>query len=131
RTVAFDDVVETHSRAIYGYLRARLINSADAVRLTEAVFETFYADPVAGSDDHIRSRLFAQARAALIDEARVLREKNGTDWTVLCLDCEDADAGSRNNVDIARLRASLEFLDPPERDATTMKYRSGWTLSQI
>ncbi|MGC1275616.1 MAG: sigma-70 family RNA polymerase sigma factor [Planctomycetaceae bacterium] len=127
---AFDEIVQTHRHAVYGYLRARLADGAEATRLTETAFEKFYVDPSNCSDDAIRPRLLTLAKAALSEHARASHGRHDVAWTTLCLDVEES--GQEDSDDeFVRLSACLDSLEPAERDAIELKYRADWTLLQI
>lgn len=130
--VAFDDVVREHRHIVYGYFRARLTNDAEAVRLTEKTFERFYLESAGKLDEiELREKLLFHAGRLLRQHARLESGRPGSDWTAMCLDLDDAGFRCQNDDDVSRIAACVNALEPAERDAITMKYRSGLTLLQI
>ena len=86
---AFASIVSEHQGAVYGYLRARLLQDTDVEDLTQEVFVRCYQglsrfDP----DMSVRPWLFGIARNLLREHLRKLKRRKEVAWTGLCLDLE-------------------------------------------
>jgi RNA polymerase sigma-70 factor (ECF subfamily) len=131
---AFAALVDLHQRAIYGFLRARLLEPSDAEDLCQEVFlrcylgrEKFERAPA------VRPWLFGIARNLLREHVRTVVRRREVAWTELCLeldslvetpDAQDEDA-------LAHLPACLDSLGKSAREAIDLKYTCRLRLAQI
>src|SRR6188768_2127463 len=87
---AFAAIIERHQGAIYGYLRSRLVEPADAEDLSQEVFLRCYISPA--RFDHsamVRPWLFGIARNLLREHVRRVKRRREVTWTELCLELEE------------------------------------------
>ncbi|ODA34842.1 MULTISPECIES: RNA polymerase sigma factor [Planctopirus] len=132
---AFSQVIELHQRAIYGFLRARLAQAADADDLVQEVFLRFYeARTRFDSTSLIRPWLLGIARNVLREWTRSVRRRREVGWTELCFDLESLTGGAAGTLDadvLENLPQCLEALGPSARQAIELKYRSEQKLCDI
>jgi RNA polymerase sigma-70 factor (ECF subfamily) len=131
---AFAALVELHQRAVYGFLRARLLEPADAEDLCQEVFlrcylgrEKFERTPA------VRPWLFGIARNLLREHVRRIARRKEVAWTEMCLeldalvekpDVRDEDA-------LAHLPACLDSLGKSAREALDLRYQARLRLAEI
>lgn len=128
----FEEIVAEHRGPVYGYLRARVVQAADAENLTQEVFLRFYLSRSRfDGDGMLRAWLIGIARNLLREHARGLRKRKEVAWTELCLEIEDASAEPSDDNHVAELPACLDGLGPSAREAIELKYRANWKLAQI
>ena len=133
---AFEAVVERHQGAIYGYLRARLLQAVDAEDMTQEVFLRCYASRArCDSTALIRPWLLGIARNLLREHARQLRRQKETSWTELCLELDElAGAGDDDeayDAVLRRLPDCLAGLGPSARQAIDLFYTSRLRVTEI
>lgn len=131
---AFGELVERHRRAVFGYIRARLISTSDAEDLVQEVFLRFYAGR-AGFDTSnlVRPWLLGIARNILREYGRRNRRHKEIAWTELCIELEDdvdPEGGTYDDV-LTHLPHCMEALGQSAREAIELKYRTGHRLSAI
>jgi RNA polymerase sigma-70 factor (ECF subfamily) len=143
---AFGELVERHQRAVYGYVRARLVQADDADDLTQEVFVRAYTGRArfdAGS--MVLPWLLGIARNVLREYVRAARRRRQIEaaWTEICLELDDAAwaaAGrasrheaerSRTEALAAHLPECLEQLGPSARQAIDMRYAGRMRLAEI
>ena len=130
---AFEEIVSRHQGAIYGYLRARLLQPNDAEDLTQEVFLRFYlARARFDSSNLVRPWLLGIARNLLKEHLRRIKRRKEVGWTEMCLELEEmiGSDGSDDDV-VAHLPGCLDSLGPSAREAVDLKYRSNLRLSAI
>ena len=131
---AFAALVELHQRAVYGFLRARLLEPADAEDLCQEVFlrcylgrEKFERAPA------VRPWLFGIARNLLREHIRKITRRREVAWTELCLELdslvETPDAHDEDA--LAQLPACLETLGQSAREALDLRYQARLRLAEI
>ena len=87
---AFQTIVERNQGAIYGYLRSRLLEPADAEDLTQEVFLRSYVGHARFEGTvMIRPWLLGIARNLLREHARKIKRRKEVAWTELCLRLEE------------------------------------------
>jgi RNA polymerase sigma-70 factor, ECF subfamily len=131
---AFEEIVSRHQGAIYGYLRARLLQPNDAEDLTQDVFLRFYlARARFDSSNLVRPWLLGIARNLLKEHVRRQKRRKEIGWTEMCLEFEEMIRGDGSLDDdvIGHLPECLNSLGPSAREAVDMKYRSNMRLSAI
>lgn len=130
---AFAAVVAEHQRAIYGYLRARVLQATDADDLTQEVFLRCYEGRARfDTTALVRPWLLGIARNLLREWIRQQRRRKEVAWTELCLELEAA-AGDdpATDVALAALPECLSQLGPSARDAIELHYRAERPLADI
>lgn len=131
---AFEEIVSRHQAAIYGYLRARLLQPTDAEDLTQDVFLRFYlARARFDSSNLVRPWLLGIARNLLKEHVRRIKRRKEVGWTEMCLELEDLfrHDGAFDEDVVAHLPECLNSLGPSAREAVDLKYRSNLRLSAI
>jgi RNA polymerase sigma-70 factor (ECF subfamily) len=131
---AFAAIIERHQGAIYGYLRSRLIEPADAEDLSQEVFLRCYISPA--RFDHsamVRPWLFGIARNLLREHVRRVKRRREVTWTELCLELEEMVdlADERYDEIIRHLPNCLASLGPSARQALDFRYQAKLRLSEI
>jgi len=132
--VAFASIVERHQGAVFGYLRARLFEAADAEDICQEVFLRCYIgkakfDPSA----MVRPWLIGVARNVLREHIRKVTRRQEVIWTELCLELESmvgADQSVYEDV-LSHLPGCLESLGPSARQALDLHYGSRFKLTEI
>ncbi len=131
---AFEEVVARHQSAIYGYLRARLVQPNDADDLTQETFLRCYeARARFDSTALVRPWLIGIARNLLREHVRRVRRRKEVAWTELCLELEEmVDFADEVHDDIlTRLPKCLEGLGPSARQAIDLHYGGKLRLSEV
>jgi RNA polymerase sigma-70 factor (ECF subfamily) len=131
---AFAVLIERHHRPIYGFLRARVLQSSDAEDMTQEVFLRFYESRTRfDSAALVRPWLLGIARNLLREHVRDVRRRREVGWTELCLELETvlpADVAVAEDAP-NWLPQCLSDLGPSARQAIEMHYRSEQRLSEI
>jgi RNA polymerase sigma-70 factor (ECF subfamily) len=131
---AFAALIERHHRAVYGFLRARLIQASDADDMTQEVFLRFYESRTRfDTAALVRPWLLGIARNLLREHVRDVKRRKEVDWTELCLELETvlpADLGHGDDV-LVWLPECLHELGPSARQAIELHYRSERRLTEI
>lgn len=134
---AFGAIVERHQGAIYGYLRAHLLERADAEDLCQEVFLRCYAGRARfDSSIMIRPWLIGIARNLLREHIRRCKRRKEVAWTELCLELEslvpdDGRYSERYDEIRVHLPQCLDSLGPSAREALDLRYGSPLKLAQI
>ncbi|MEX0586506.1 MAG: sigma-70 family RNA polymerase sigma factor [Pirellulales bacterium] len=131
---AFALLIERHQRAIYGYLRCRLNEPADAEDLCQEVFlRSYQSEGHFDSPAMVRPWLIGIARNVLREHVRRVARRREIGWTALCLEVDH----SLEPVDplyddvVHLLPDCIESLGQSAREALEMHYRSELRLAQI
>ena len=131
---AFATLVELYQNTVYGFLRARLLEPADAEDLCQEVFLRCY---VGREKLHrataIGSWLIGIARNLLHEHVRRKQRRREVAWTELCLEM-DALVGDRHadtSEAIGHLPVCLESLGQSAREAIDLRYRSQLRHAEI
>ncbi len=131
-----ETTIREHQGAVFGYLRSRLSQSADAEDLTQEVFLRWYLnrerfDPA----QKVRPWLIGIARNVLLEHLKRLQNRKEVAWTELCLQLEQLiefkDDDDRYTEVLPHLPGCLEELGPSARQALTLRYQSDLSLAQI
>jgi RNA polymerase sigma-70 factor (ECF subfamily) len=132
---ALETLIVQHQSAIYGYLRARLLQHSDAEDLTQEVFLRFYlARARFDSKQLIRPWLLGIARNLLREHARKTRRLRQTAWTELCLELEELlKIEARDDEDdiFIWLPQCLAGLGESARQAIDLHYSANLRLAEI
>jgi RNA polymerase sigma-70 factor (ECF subfamily) len=131
---AFEAIVTAHQKAIYGYLRARLLQINDAEDLAQEVFLRFYlARARFDTANLIRPWLLGIARNLLKEHMRKIKRRKETGWTRLCLELEDLVQGDADLYDdvLLHLPVCLEGLGQSAREAIELRYQGELQLAEI
>lgn len=133
--VAFESLILQHQSAIYGYLRARLLQHSDAEDLTQEVFLRFYlARARFDTTQLIRPWLLGIARNLLREHARKTRRLRQTAWTELCLELEEMlkiEPREENDDILVWLPECLTALGESARQAIDLHYTANLRLAEI
>ena len=130
---AFADEYRRNHAAVFGYLRARLLNASDADDLCQEVFLRAYGargryDP---SSD-IRPWLIGIGRNVLREHVRRLRRRKEVTWTEMCLDLEQAAEADGCYQDVLHLLPiCVVRLGDSARRAIQWHYMHGLRLAQV
>jgi RNA polymerase sigma-70 factor (ECF subfamily) len=131
---AFATIIQRHQTAIYGYLRSRLLEPADAEDLTQEVFLRCYVSPA--RFDHaamVRHWLIGIARNLLREHVRRLKRRREVAWTELCLELEEMVGLQDERYDeiVRHLPHCLASLGPSARQALDFRYQAKLRLADI
>lgn len=131
---AFTQIVRRHQGAVYGYLRARLLNVNDAEDLTQEVFLRCYlARARFDTTNMLRPWLLGIARHILWEHIRKLKRRKEVAWTELCLELEELAPvqDERYEEYVNQLPQCLGGLGQSARQALDMHYAARLRLVQI
>jgi RNA polymerase sigma-70 factor, ECF subfamily len=132
---AFESLILLHQSAVYGYLRARLLQHSDAEDLTQEVFLRFYlARARFDTTQLIRPWLLGIARNLLREHSRKTRRQRQTAWTELCLELEELLKVETREVhdDIfVWLPECMSGLGESAREAIDLHYTANLRLAEI
>ena len=131
---AFAAIVARHQGAVFGYLRARLLQQSDAEDLTQEVFLRCYSARARfDSANLIGPWLIGIARNLLREYARKRKRRREVAWTELCLEVEErakTECEAPNEL-ISQLSGCLDLLGPAAREAIKLRYGAKLRLSEI
>ena len=131
---AFSALIQRHQGAVYGYLRARLLEPADAEDLCQEVFLRCYtANARFDSPSLVRPWLIGIARNLLRERVRRLKRRREVAWTELCLELETwhPPDDQRHDDAVRMLPNCLDSLGQTAREALDLHYRSSLRLAAI
>lgn len=132
---AFEALVLRHQAAVYGYLRARLLQHPDAEDLTQDVFLRFYlARARFDSSQLVRPWLLGIARNLLREHTRKVRRLKKLAWTELCLELEEMlqiNHSDEPDDVIEHLPECLGGLGQSAREAIELHYSANLKLAEI
>jgi RNA polymerase sigma-70 factor (ECF subfamily) len=131
---AFAALVELYQNTVYGFLRARLIEPADAEDLCQEVFLRCYL----GREKLSRAVavgpwLIGIARNLLREHVRRVQRRKEVAWTELCLELDALASEHEQHHDqaLAHLPACLDSLGQSAREAIDLRYRGQHRMAQI
>ncbi len=131
---AFSQLVERHQAAVYGYLRARVLQAADAEDMTQEVFlRSFTGWSRFDGSSQVRPWLLGIARNLLLEFARKRRRRKECAWTEACLEMDEV-AASKPDVygDMTdHLTGCMNGLGDTARQAIELRYRSEIQVTDI
>lgn len=131
---AFTLVVKHHQQAVYGYLRARLTQPADAEDLCQEVFLRCYSGKVKFQRaTQLRPWLIGIARNVLREHVRKLVRSKEVAWTELCLELDSLNQEEEpaHAEAMHHLPDCLESLGTSAREAINLRYASDLRLTDI
>ncbi len=132
--LAFGAIIQRHQGAVFGYLRARLLEPADAEDLTQEVFLRCYqARGRFDSAEMVRPWLIGIARNVLREHVRRTKRRKEIAWTEMCLELEALISVEDPHYDqaIGYLPECLASLGPTARSALEMRYHNSLRLADI
>ncbi len=132
--LAFGALIDRHQGAIYGYLRSRLLEPADAEDLTQEVFlRSYQARGNFDSAEMVRPWLIGIARNVLREHVRRTKRRKEIGWTELCLELDSMVSDDDPHYDraISYLPGCLESLGESARSALEMRYEKNLKLADI
>jgi len=131
---AFAALIEMYQQVVYGFLRARLLEPADAEDLCQEVFLRCYL----GREKLHRAStvgawLIGIARNILREHVRRQRRRREVAWTELCLELDAlvSDPGGANDDALAHLPVCLASLGQSAREAIDLRYRAQLRMAAI
>jgi RNA polymerase sigma-70 factor (ECF subfamily) len=131
---AFAALVELYQNTVYGYLRARLIESADAEDLCQEVFLRCYL----GREKLSRAAavgpwLIGIARNLLREHVRRIHRRKEVAWTELCLEIDALALAHDHRHDDAlhHLPTCLDSLGQSAREAIDLRYKGELRMAEI
>jgi RNA polymerase sigma-70 factor (ECF subfamily) len=136
---AFAALVELYQNTVYGFLRARLLEPADAEDLCQEVFLRCYL----GREKLSRAAavgpwLIGIARNLLREHVRRVQRRKEVAWTELCLEIdalgeahEHRAHDHRHDDALVYLPACLDSLGQSAREAIDLRYRNELRMSEI
>jgi len=131
---AFEEIVARHQGAVYGYLRSRLFEAADAEDLAQEAFLRFYLE-IGRFDGRsaIRPWVLGIARNVLRESLRRSRRRREVAWTRLCLELDSIAEPGPDGFDEAlrHLPGCIEALGPSARQAIDLHYGRKLRLADI
>jgi RNA polymerase sigma-70 factor, ECF subfamily len=131
---AFAELIQRHQQAVYGYLRARVLEASDAEDMTQEVFlRSYSAKATFVSAEMVRPWLFGIARNLLREHIRRSKKRKEVTWTELCLDIDESQ-GATDSPWLAyatHLPDCMQGLGPSAKDALDLYYRQQRRLIEI
>ncbi|HEX3658685.1 MAG TPA: RNA polymerase sigma factor [Pirellulales bacterium] len=131
---AFGDIIRHHQAAVFGYLRARLLQASDAEDLTQEVFLRCYSrstgfDPTA----QVRPWLLGIARNLLHEHTRKIKRRKEVAWTELCLELDEMVSSDDELYGdlLGHLPNCLDSLGESARQAVELRYSAHLRLAEI
>ncbi|HEY1067099.1 MAG TPA: RNA polymerase sigma factor [Pirellulales bacterium] len=132
---AFETLVRRHESAVFGYLRARLVQPSDAEDLTQEVFLRCYLGRARfDSGSLVRPWLIGIARNLLREHVRRVTRRKEVAWTELCLELEDFVEGDQPPLYedvLSQLPDCVKSLGQSARQALELKYTAKLRLAEI
>jgi RNA polymerase sigma-70 factor (ECF subfamily) len=130
---AFAQLVKNQQSAVFGFLRARLLQSLDAEDLTQEVFLRCYQHLARFDGERVTPWLLGIARNVLREHLRTSRRRRGLGWTQMCLELEELAEKAVPDCDarVDQLPRCLDSLGTSARQAIEMRYDARMRLSEI
>jgi len=131
---AFGGLVAEHQQMVYGFLRARLLEPADAEDLCQEVFlRCLVQRAKLRRGLRLQPWLIGIARNVLREHVRRVCRRKETGWTELCLQLDDLTEASDSpeNEALVHLPACLDSLGQSAREALRLKYEGRLRLAEI
>lgn len=131
---AFAALVEMYQNTVYGFLRARLLEPADAEDLCQEVFLRCYLGrEKLQRASTVGSWLIGIARNLLREHVRRQHRRREVAWTELCLELDAMVSEQEGPHDdaLAHLPACLGSLGQSAREAIDLRYRAQLRMAAI
>jgi len=131
---AFASIVQKHQGAVYGFVRARLLQDSDAEDLTQEVFVRCYEGiDRFDASANLRPWLFGIARNLLREHLRRGKRRKEVAWTGLCLELEEVVTPEEDRHDEAleHLPNCMDGLGENAKTALRLHYRAKMRLAKI
>jgi len=132
---ALESLVSTHQAAVFGFLRSRLTEQADAEDLCQEAFLRWLSGRAANdSAPSLRPWLIGVARNLLREHVRRVKRRKEVGWTELCLRLDELSADEADqtfDAAMAHLPACLDALGQSARRALEMRYGGQCRLGEI
>jgi RNA polymerase sigma-70 factor (ECF subfamily) len=131
---AFAAIVELYQNTVYGFLRARLTEPADAEDLTQEVFLRCYLGREKLSRaSSVGAWLVGIARNILREHVRRVQRRREVAWTELCLELDAlvSDHDHAHDDALLHLPKCLDSLGQSAREAIDLRYRSQFRMATI
>ena len=131
---ALELIVERHQMTVYGYLRARLLEPADAEDLCQDVFLRCFSGKVKFERaTELRPWLIGIARNVLREHVRSKVRSKEVAWTEMCLELDALIATQpvEEHAAIDHLPTCLQSLGPSAREALDLRYGASLALAEI
>lgn len=127
-------VMQQYQGSVYAYLRARLLEPADAEDLSQEVFLRFYLGrEKLGHSVPLQAWLLGIARNLLREHVRRVSRRREVSWPELCLELESMaeDPLSYCDETLALLPECLQALGPSAREALDLRYKAQFSIAEI
>lgn len=131
---AFAVLIDLYQQTVYGYLKARLLEAADAEDLCQEVFLRCYL----GREKLARAAavgpwLIGIARNLLREHVRRVYRRREVAWTELCLELDALASEHEASYDeaLAHLPFCLDSLGQSAREAIDLRYRNQLRMAEI
>ena len=131
---AFTAIVEFYQHTVYGYLRARLFDSAEAEDLTQETFLRCYQGREKLSRaSQVGPWLIGIARNLLREHVKRVSRRREVAWTELCLEIDQLvpDRSAHASDALQNLPTCLESLGPSAKQAIDLRYRAQLRMNEI
>jgi RNA polymerase sigma-70 factor (ECF subfamily) len=131
---AFAQLIQRHQQAVYGFLRARVIEPSDAEDMSQEVFlRSYSARAKFASSEMVRPWLLGIARNLLREHIRRYKRRKEVAWTELCLDIDEQQEKEPSPLDdyTSHLPDCMQGLGPSARDALDLYYRQHKRVVEI
>mgnify|MGYP002623169224 CR=1 FL=1 len=131
---ALEQIVHRHQMAIYGFLRARLLEPSDAEDLCQEVFLRCFSGKVRfDRATQLQPWLIGIARNVLREHVRRQTRSKEVAWTELCLELDSlsAEEPAEKHIAFEHLPGCLQGLGPSAREALDLRYGASLRLAEI
>ena len=131
---AFEAIVRRHRGAVYGFLRARLLEPSDAEDLCQEVFLRCFQGKVRfDSGTLVVPWLIGVARNVLREHVRKMQRRPEVAWTELCLELDTLRPREDSPYEdvLEYLPECLEALGQSVRQALDLRYQQKLRLAEI
>ena len=131
---AFAALIEMYQQTVYGFLRARLLEPADAEDLCQEVFLRCYLGrEKLNRATTVGAWLIGISRNILREHVRRQHRRREVAWTELCLELDAlvSDPGGANDDALAHLPTCLALLGQSAREAIDLRYRAQLRMAAI
>lgn len=133
RAKRFEQLVAAHHREVYGYLKARLLEPADAEDLTQEVFLRCISGDADFPEEAAPERwLMGVAKNVLREHIRHVTRRKEVAWAEMVLELDGLSAGEAQERQMLDLLAEcFESLGQSAREALRLRYHEQLRLSEI